>query len=181
MPSTIASVTDLIIDDFNSATEFGEFTIQKLTDATTPKLSDDAARMSSGSLMPSDGIDFILDLGGSDASSPDGFPTETMKMTYGAIEWTYAPGDFSPDGSEGGRDALPLEQVSDPPSQHELEHVSFTYQKIVGEYPGDDGGIVIDWTTGHGAGRDAFPTETIFPTESIHPLEGAHSDFDLLF
>jgi len=177
MPSTIASVTDLIIDDFNSATEFGEFTTQKLSDAASPKLSDDTAGMSTGSLMPSDGIDFILDLGGSDASSPDRFPTETMKMTYGAIEWTYAPGGFSPDG----RDALPLEQASHPPSQHELEHVSFTYQKIVWEYPGDDGGIVIDWTSGDGAGRDAFPTETIFPTQSIHPLEGAHSDFDLLF
>jgi hypothetical protein len=35
MPSTIASVTDLIIDDFNSATELGEFTIPKLTDATS--------------------------------------------------------------------------------------------------------------------------------------------------
>jgi hypothetical protein len=178
MPSTIASVTDLIIDDFNSATEFGEFTIQKLTDATTPKLSDDAARMSSGSLMPSDGIDFILDLGGSDASSPDRFPTETVKMTYGAIEWTYAPGDFSPDG---GRDVLPLEQVSLPGSQHELEHVSFTYEKIVAEEPGSDGGIVIDWTTGDGSSHDAFPTETVFPAESIHPLEGAHSEFDLLF
>jgi hypothetical protein len=147
MPSTIASVTDLVIDDFNSATEFGEFTI-----AASPKLSDDAARMSTGSLMPSDGIDFVLDLGGSDASSPDRFPTETVKMTYGAIEWTYAPGDFSPDG----RDALPLEQVSDPGSQHELEHVSFTYQKIVGEYHGNDGDIV-------------------------HPLESLHPGFDLMF
>jgi type VI protein secretion system component Hcp len=177
MPSTIASVTDLIIDDFNSATELREFTIQKLTDATTPKLADDAARTSTDGLIPNDGDDLVFDLGGADASSPDRFPTETMKMTYGAIEWTYAPGDFSPDG----HDALPLEQVSHPPSQHELEHVSFTYQKIVAEYPGDGGGIVIDWTSGDGAGPDAFPTETIFPTQSIHPLEGAHSDLDLLF
>jgi type VI protein secretion system component Hcp len=177
MPSTIASVTDLIIDDFNSATELREFTIQKLTDATSPKLSDDAARMSSDSLMPNDGDDLVFASSGVDRSSPDQFPTETIKMTYGAIEWTYAPGGFSPDG----RDALPLEQVSDPGSQHELEHVSFTYQKIVMEYPGDDGGIVIDWTTGDGSSHDAFPREAIFPTESIHPLEGAHSDFDLLF
>jgi type VI protein secretion system component Hcp len=178
MPNTIASVTDLIIDDFNSATELRDFTIQKLTDAATPKLADDAARMSSDGLIPNDGDDLVFDLGGTDASSPDRFPTETIKMTYGAIEWTYAPGGFSPDG---GRDALPLEQASDPGSQHELQHVSFTYQKIVWEYPGDDGGIVIDGTTGDGSSHDAFPTETIFPTESIHPLEGAHSDFDLLF
>jgi type VI protein secretion system component Hcp len=152
MPSTIASVTDLIIDDFNSATEFGEFTIQKLTDAASPKFSDDAARKSSDSLIPNDGDDLVFDLGGADASGPDRFPTETMKMTYGAIEWTYAPGGFSPDG----RDALPLEQVTDPGSQHELEHVSFTYQKIVGEYHGNDGDIV-------------------------HPLESLHPGFDLMF
>jgi type VI protein secretion system component Hcp len=178
MPRTIASVTDLIIDDFNSATELREFTIQKLTDAASPKLSDEVARMSTDSLIPNDGDDLVFASSGVDGSSPDRFPTETIKMTYGAIEWTYAPGGFSPDG---GRDAVPLEQASDPGSQHELQHVSFTYQKIVVECPGDDGGIVVDWITGDGSSHDAFPTETIFPTESIHPLEGAHSDFDLLF
>jgi hypothetical protein len=96
MPSTIASVTDLIIDDFNSATEFGEFTIPKLTDATSPKLSDDAARMSTDSLIPNDGDDLVFDSSGANGSSPDRFPTETVKMTYGAIEWSYAPGRLVP-------------------------------------------------------------------------------------
>jgi hypothetical protein len=178
MPSTIASVTDLVLDDFNSVTELREFTVQKLSDATTPRLSDNAARTSPDSLIPNDGDDLVFDSSGVGGSSPDQFPTETIKMTYGAIEWTYAPGGFSPDG---GRDALPLEQVSDPGSQHELELVSFTYQKIVVECPGDDGGIIIDWTTGDGASRHAFPTETIFPTESIHPLESVQPGFDLIF
>jgi hypothetical protein len=177
MPSTIASVTDLIIDDFNSATELGEFTIPKLTDATSPKLSDDAARMSTDSLIPNDGDDLVFDSSGANGSSPDRFPTETVKMTYGAIEWSYAPDGSSP---EGGRDAVPLAQVPHPPSQHELEHVSFAYEKIVVDDPGADGGIVINWTTGDGASRDAFPTETVFPTESIHPLESLHPGFDLM-
>lgn len=74
MPSTIASVTDLIIDDFNSATELGEFTIPKLTDATSPKLSDDADRMSTDSLIPNDGDDLVFDSSGANGSSPIDFP-----------------------------------------------------------------------------------------------------------
>ena len=56
-------------------------------------MSDAAARMSTESLIPNDGDHLAFDLSGGDVSSH--VPTEIIKMTYGAIEWTYVP---EPDG-----------------------------------------------------------------------------------
>ena len=41
-----------------------------------------------------------------------------------------------------------------------------------GQVSGDGAnqGIIIDWTSGDGSSRDAFPTETIRPMESVHVL-----------
>ena len=39
-------------------------------------------------------------IGAGDPAGPSGFPTETIKMTYGAIEWTYTK--QKPDGSPAG-------------------------------------------------------------------------------
>jgi hypothetical protein len=96
------------VDLLPTAVNHGEFKIVKLLDATSPMLDDSGGDGrtsgpvddligwdfcpgdSQAAMIGGDGIDLILDLGGADGSSPDAFPTETIKMTYGAIEWTYA-------------------------------------------------------------------------------------------
>jgi type VI secretion system secreted protein Hcp len=99
------------------AVQHSEFKIVKLVDAATPKLYEAACK---GTHLPEVSIECwraggdpvkyyeiklkeVLISGvvanGSPADDP-GFPTETVKMTYGAIEWTYTK--QKADGTAGG-------------------------------------------------------------------------------
>lgn len=99
------------------AVQHSEFRIVKLLDASTPKLLEAACK---GTHIPEVTIECwraggdplkyyevklkeVLISGVVSAGHPTGdagFPTETVKMTYGAIEWTYTK--QKPDGSAGG-------------------------------------------------------------------------------
>jgi len=99
------------------AVQHSEFVIVKLVDAATPKLYEAACK---GTHIPEVTIE-LWRAGGSplkyyaiklkevlisgvlangNAKGDQGFPTETVKMTYGAIEWTYTK--QKPDGTAGG-------------------------------------------------------------------------------
>jgi type VI secretion system secreted protein Hcp len=97
--------------------DHSEFTIVKLLDAATPKLYEAACK---GTHIPEVVIELwraggdpvkymefklkeVLISGvihNGDPTGPHQFPTETIKMTYGAIEWTYTK--QKPDGSAAG-------------------------------------------------------------------------------
>jgi len=98
--------------------DHSEFSIVKLLDAATPKLYEAACK---GTHIPEVTIELwraggdkpvkymeyklkeVLISGVIDNGDPNGpaqFPTETIKMTYGAIEWTYTK--QKPDGSAAG-------------------------------------------------------------------------------
>jgi type VI secretion system secreted protein Hcp len=99
------------------AVQHTEFKIVKLLDAATPKLYEAACK---GTHIPEvviecwraggDPVKYyevklkeVLISGVIANGNPkgsEGFPTETVKMTYGAIEWTYTK--QKPDGSAGG-------------------------------------------------------------------------------
>jgi len=100
------------------AVQHSEFKIVKLLDAATPKLLEAACK---GTHLPEvviecwraggDPVKYyevklkeVLISGVIANGSPkgdQGFPTETVKMTYGAIEWTYTK--QKPDGSAAGQ------------------------------------------------------------------------------
>jgi type VI secretion system secreted protein Hcp len=100
------------------AADHSEFTIVKLLDAATPKLYEAACKGThlpevvielwrAGGTNPLKYMEFRLKevlisgvIGRGDPAGPSGFPTETIKMTYGAIEWTYTK--QKPDGSPAG-------------------------------------------------------------------------------
>jgi type VI secretion system secreted protein Hcp len=100
------------------AADHSEFTIVKLLDAATPKLYEAACKGThlpevvielwrAGGTNPLKYMEFKLKevlvsgvIGAGDPAGPSGFPTETIKMTYGAIEWTYTK--QKPDGSPAG-------------------------------------------------------------------------------
>ena len=51
--------------------------------------------------------------------------------------------------------------------------VTYEQAALAHEGEADDGGIIINWTSGDGSSHqegDAFPTETIRPMESVHAL-----------
>jgi type VI secretion system secreted protein Hcp len=97
--------------------QHGEFTLAKLTDAATPKLYEAAC---TGTHLPEVVIEVVraggdplvyykvalkqvLISGVVHDGNPSGdaqFPSELVKMTYGAIEWTYTK--QKPDGTAGG-------------------------------------------------------------------------------
>jgi len=97
--------------------DHSEFTIIKLVDAATPKLYEAACK---GTHIPEVVIELwraggspvkymeyklkeVLISGVSEVGDPNGtaqFPTETVKMTYGSIDWTYTK--QKPDGSAAG-------------------------------------------------------------------------------
>ena len=99
------------------AVQHSEFSIVKLVDAATPKLYEAACK---GTHIPEvtvecwraggDPIKYyeiklkeVLISGvvaNGDPTAQHGFPTETVKMTYGAIEWTYTK--QKADGTAGG-------------------------------------------------------------------------------
>jgi len=100
------------------AATFSEFTITKLMDAATPKLFEAACK---GTHLKEVDIELLRAGGGSPVkymaiklkevlisgvthqADPTGdaqFPTETVSMTYGAIEYTYTK--QKPDGTAGG-------------------------------------------------------------------------------
>jgi len=99
------------------AIQHSEFKIVKLVDAATPKLYEAACK---GTHIPEVTIEcwraggdpvkyFEVKLkevlisgvvANGNPKGEHGFPTETVKMTYGAIEWTYTK--QKPDGSAGG-------------------------------------------------------------------------------
>jgi type VI secretion system secreted protein Hcp len=99
------------------AVDHSEFSVVKLLDAATPKLHEAACK---GTHIPEVTIELwraggdplkymevklkeVLISGVSTAGNPlgnHGFPTETINMTYGAIEWTYTK--QKPDGTAGG-------------------------------------------------------------------------------
>lgn len=100
------------------AVEFSEMVIDKLLDKATPKLYEAACK---GTHLPEVTIDYVRASGDSpikymeiklkevlisgvihsaDPKGTNQFPTETIKMTYGAIEWTYT--QQKPDGKAGG-------------------------------------------------------------------------------
>lgn len=99
------------------AVEHSEFRIVKLLDAATPKLYEAACK---GTHLPEVVVELwrsggepvkymefkmkeVLISGVIQDGNPSGeakFPTEVIKMTYGAIEWTYTK--QKPDGSAGG-------------------------------------------------------------------------------
>jgi type VI secretion system secreted protein Hcp len=99
------------------AVQHSEFKIVKLVDAATPKLYEAACK---GTHIPEVTIECwraggdplkyyeiklkeVLISGvvaNGNPSSEHGFPTETVKMTYGAIEWTYTK--QKADGTAGG-------------------------------------------------------------------------------
>jgi type VI secretion system secreted protein Hcp len=99
------------------AVNHSEFTITKLVDAATPKLYEAACK---GTHIPEVTIELwraggdplkymevklkeVLISGvyaNGDPAGQHGFPTETVKMVYGAIEWTYTK--QKPDGTAGG-------------------------------------------------------------------------------
>jgi type VI secretion system secreted protein Hcp len=100
------------------AVQHSEFKIVKLLDAATPKLYEAACK---GTHLPEvviecwraggDPVKYfevklkeVLISGVVSNGNPKGdqqFPTETVKMTYGAIEWTYTK--QKPDGSAAGQ------------------------------------------------------------------------------
>jgi type VI secretion system secreted protein Hcp len=100
------------------AVQHSEFKIVKLLDAATPKLYEAACK---GTHLPEvviecwraggDPVKYfevklkeVLISGVISNGNPKGdqqFPTETIKMTYGAIEWTYTK--QKPDGSAAGQ------------------------------------------------------------------------------
>ena len=99
------------------AVQHSEFVIEKLVDAATPKLYEAACK---GTHIPEVTIELwraggdplkymetklkeVLISGIVATGRPAGenrFPTETVKMTYGSIEWTYTK--QKPDGTAGG-------------------------------------------------------------------------------
>lgn len=99
------------------AIQHSEYKIVKLVDAATPKLYEAACK---GTHIPEvviecwraggDPVKYyevklkeVLISGvvaNGNPAGDNGFPTETVKMTYGAIEWTYTK--QKPDGSAGG-------------------------------------------------------------------------------
>ena len=99
------------------AVQHSEFKISKLVDAATPKLYEAACK---GTHIPEVTIECwraggdpvkyyeikfkeVLISGVVANGNPQGthgFPTETVKLTYGAIEWTYTK--QKPDGTAGG-------------------------------------------------------------------------------
>ncbi len=99
------------------AVQHSQFTIVKLLDAATPKLFEAACK---GTHIPEVKLECwraggspvkyyevklkeVLISGVSTDGDPTGakqFPTETVKLTYGAIEWTYTK--QKPDGTAGG-------------------------------------------------------------------------------
>jgi hypothetical protein len=90
------------------------------------------------------------------------------------IDWT------SGDGSS--HDAFPTETIFPTETVRPMESVNpggwicdVTYEQAALAHEGeaDDGGIIINWTSGDGSSHqegDAFPTETIRPMESVHAL-----------
>lgn len=101
------------------AVEFSEFVIEKLVDKATPKLFEAACK---GTHIPEVTIDYtraggdspvkyleiklkeVLISGISHIGDPKGvnqFPSEAVKMTFGAIEKTYT--QQKPDGKAGGQ------------------------------------------------------------------------------
>jgi type VI secretion system secreted protein Hcp len=99
------------------AVQHSEFKIGKLVDAATPKLYEAACK---GTHIPEVTIECwraggdpvkyyeiklkeVLISGviaNGDPKGSNGFPSETVKMTYGAIQWTYTK--QKPDGTAGG-------------------------------------------------------------------------------
>ena len=95
-----------------------EFSIVKLLDAATPKLYEAACKGThlpevviecwrAGGDSPVKYMEWKLKevlisgvIANGDSSGSHQFPTETIKMTYGAIEWTYTK--QKPDGSAAG-------------------------------------------------------------------------------
>jgi len=95
-----------------------EFTIVKLLDAATPKLHEAACKGThlpevvievwrAGGDKPVKYMEYKLKevlisgvISNGDPGHTAGFPTETIKMTYGAIEWTYTK--QKPDGTAAG-------------------------------------------------------------------------------
>lgn len=95
-----------------------EFSIAKLVDAATPKLYEAACKGThikevvielwrAGGDKPVKYMEFKLKevlisgvIHTGDPSGPAQFPIETIKMTYGAIEWTYTK--QKPDGTAAG-------------------------------------------------------------------------------
>ena len=99
------------------AVQHSEFTVVKLLDSATPKIHEAACK---GTHIPEVTIECrraggdplkyyeiklkeVLISGVTTNGNPkgdQGFPTETVQMTYGAIEWTYTK--QKPDGTAGG-------------------------------------------------------------------------------
>jgi type VI secretion system secreted protein Hcp len=98
--------------------DHAEFSIVKLLDAATPKLLEAACKGThlpqvvielwrSGGDKPVKYMEFKLTevlisgvMQNGEPSGPQQFPTETIEMTFGAIEWTYTK--QMPDGSAAG-------------------------------------------------------------------------------
>jgi len=98
--------------------EHSDFSIVKLLDAATPKLYEAACKGThlpevvielwrAGGDRPVKYMEFKLKevlisgvIHNGDPAGAQQFPTETIKMTYGAIEWTYTK--QKPDGSAAG-------------------------------------------------------------------------------
>lgn len=98
--------------------DHSEFTIVKLVDAATPKLYEAACKGThipevtielwrAGGDKPVKYMEFKLKevlisgvIHNGDPNGPQQFPTETVKLTYGSIEWTYTK--QKPDGSAAG-------------------------------------------------------------------------------
>ena len=98
--------------------EHSEFSIVKLVDAATPKLYEAACKGThlpevvielwrAGGDKPVKYMEFKLKevlisgvISSGDSKDAQQFPTETIKMTFGAIEWTYTK--QKPDGSAAG-------------------------------------------------------------------------------
>jgi type VI secretion system secreted protein Hcp len=101
-----------------TAVDHSEFTVVKLLDAATPKLYEAACKGThlpevviecwrAGGDKPVKYMEYKLKevlISGVVANGVSGgaseFPTETIKMTYGAIQWTYTK--QKPDGSAAG-------------------------------------------------------------------------------